>query len=404
MELEFGQDAYHTEFDKFMRHYLTIKTGRIPKIDDVYEEFKNYSRILVENNENVQSLVSDINKFSEYYCAMTLNTEKDKLLQLAFNDLKELKVDVAYPMLLELYDDYENTLLNRDDFLKIARLIESYVFRRNICAIPTNSLNKIFATFMKNVDKNNYLQSVNGNFKALPSYRRFPGDNEFMHEFSTRDLYNMHRRSYWLRRIENFNRKERVIVEQYTIEHTMPQNRNLSKEWRRELGIEWKRIQEIWLHTLGNLTLTGYNFEYSDRSFNEKCEMENGFFNSPLKLNGMLSKFEVWNEQSIIDRGKALSNLAIQVWSSPVIDFDAMDNFNQLYLNKLAILLRISKYIDKNNPYFVEKVSVIFENLRKEIISIDKVVVEEYLKLYIAYKAETNFVDIVPQAKNLKLF
>lgn len=171
----------------------------------------------------------------------------------------------------------DNKEMPKDAFIKIVRFIEAYVFRRAICAIPTNSLNKTFATFMKSVDKNNYLESVMAQFMLLPSYRRFPSDGEFIKEFRTRDLYNIPRRSYWLRRLENYNRKERVEIDQYTIEHIMPQNPNLSEEWKRELGADWERIQESWLHTLGNLTLTGYNSEYSDRPFVEKRDMENGF-------------------------------------------------------------------------------------------------------------------------------
>ena len=107
----------------------------------------------------------------------------------------------------------------------------------------------------------------------LPSYRRFPSDEEFHRDLQTRDLYNFRSRSYWLRRFENHGRKERVPVDEYTIEHIMPQNEALPAAWQTELGPEWQRVQETWLHTLGNLTLTGYNSEYSDRPFAEKRDM-----------------------------------------------------------------------------------------------------------------------------------
>ena len=90
----------------------------------------------------------------------------------------------------------DNKEIPKDAFIKIVRFIEAYVFRRAICAIPTNSLNKTFATFMKSVDKNNYLESVMAQFMLLPSYRGFPNDGEFIKEFRTRDLYNIPRRSY----------------------------------------------------------------------------------------------------------------------------------------------------------------------------------------------------------------
>src|SRR5205807_3377446 len=137
-------------------------------------------------------------------------------------------------------------------------------------SIPTNSMNKTFATFSRDLKKDKYLESVLARFLLLPSYRRFPDNDEFVREVQIRDLYNFRSRSYWLRRLENHGRKERVPVDEYTIEHVMPQNENLSAEWQEALGPEWERVQRTLLHTLGNLTLTGYNSEYSDRSFAAK--------------------------------------------------------------------------------------------------------------------------------------
>ncbi|OWE35898.1 hypothetical protein A8M42_06415 [Escherichia coli] len=112
--------------------------------------------------------------------------------------MRELKVDVAYPFLLALYHDYKNGVLSQEDFLNIIRLIESYVFRRAVCAIQTNSLNKTFATFYKVINKEKYLESIQVHFLNLPSYRRFPNDDEFKRELKVRDLYNFRSRSYWL--------------------------------------------------------------------------------------------------------------------------------------------------------------------------------------------------------------
>ena len=119
-----------------------------------------------------------------------------------------------------------------------------------------------------------------------------------------RDLHNFPRRSYWLRRLENHGRKERVPVGDYTIEHILPQNEHLSAMWREALGPEWQRVQERWLHTLGNLTLTGYNSEYSDRPFKEKRDMQGGFKESPLRLNEGLGALDTWNEATIQMRAK----------------------------------------------------------------------------------------------------
>lgn len=403
MEMDFGQEAYSSDFDGFMRHYLTVKTGNIPRINEVYERFKEYATSMQFKNIKMGMIVEDIRKFSKYYCNMTLKQESDKDLQLAFNDIKELRVDVAYPMLLEVYNDYASGVLTKNDFVQILRLIEAYVFRRNICSIPTNSLNKTFSTFMKSVDRMRYVESVKAHFILLPSYRRFPNDVEFAKELQTRDIYNIPRRSYWFKKMENHNRKEQVEVDQYTIEHIMPQNPNLSDEWKESLGSEWKRVQETWLHTIGNLTLTGYNSEYSDKPYTTKRDMENGFRDSPIKFNQSLRNVDKWDENAIKERAKKLSDIALSVWESSKLTDEVLATYRPDSIVKSAYSINDYPYLSPTNDSFVKEVRTLFDALQKEILAIDSVVTQEYLKQYIAFKAETNFVDVVPQAKRLRL-
>ena len=395
MELDFGQEGYALYFDSFMRHYLTVKTGDIPKEGEVYEAFKEYAR--KPEVGNIEIIVADIHSFASYYCAMALNAENDRDLKNAFQDIRELKVDVAFPFLLELYYDYTQQTLSKDEFLRIVRLIESYVFRRAVCGIPTNSMNKTFANFTRDQKKETgkYWESVEANFLLLPSYRRFPGDDEFKRELQAKDLYNFRSRSYWLRRLENFGRKERVPVDEYSIEHIMPQNENMSPQWRGELGPEWERVQKTYLHTLGNLTLTGYNSEYSDRPFIEKRKMKGGFIESPLRINKEISSIEHWNEQAIQDRAKSLEQM-VKVWASPLLSKEVLESYSP---KREITQYTLESYPHLNN----DPLRTIFEELRKQILALDPCVTEECLKLYIAYKAETNFVDIVPQAKRLRL-
>jgi uncharacterized protein with ParB-like and HNH nuclease domain len=244
MEVDFGQEAYATHFDSFMRHYLTVKTGEIPNVREVYDAFKLYSRSPEVATAGVEKLVADIRACAGNYCAMALGSEPDADLKAAFHDLRELKVDVAYPFLLELYNDYVAQRLSKQEFLDIVRMLESYVFRRAVCAIPTNSMNKTFATFSKVLKKDRYLESILAQFLLLPSYRRFPSDEEFKRDLQTKDLYNFRSRSYWLRRLENYGRKERVPVDEYTIEHILPQNEKLPAQWQTALGKDWQLIRD----------------------------------------------------------------------------------------------------------------------------------------------------------------
>ena len=399
MEVAFGQEAYETHFDGFIRHYLTLKTdGEIPNVRAVYEAFKGHARSPEVAAAGVDALVADIHTYADYYCAMALDKEPDKDLAAAFQDLRALKVDVAFPLLLELYDDYKQGRLPTEDFVRAVRLVEAYVFRRAVCAIPTNSLNKTFATFGRVLQKDRYIKSIQAHLLTLPSYRRFPGDEEFTRELSVRDLYNFPRRSYWLRRLENHGRKERVPVDEYTIEHILPQNENPSAMWREALGPEWPRVQGTWLHTLGNLTLTGYNAEYSDRPFGEKRDMHGGFKESPLRLNEGLGALDTWNEGAIQMRAKRLAEQAAQVWASPALTPEVLEAYRPKTEHPAGYTLDDHLHLAENSP-----MRPLFEMFRKEVLALDLCVSEEMLKLYVAYKAETNFVDVVPQKSRLRL-
>ncbi len=401
MEVDFGQEAYGTHFDGFMRHYLTVKTGEIPNINAVYDAFKVHARSsrdsAAEEMADVEVLVRDIRDYARHFCAMALGRESNPDLKRAFHDLRELKVDVAYPFLLELYHDYAEGLLSKYDFVRSVRLVEAYVFRRAICTIPTNSMNKTFATFTKALKKDRYLESIAAHFLLLPSYRRFPKDEEFHRDLQTRDLYNFRSRSYWLRRFENHGRKEQVPVDEYTIEHILPQNKELSAAWRSALGSEWRRIQERWLHTLGNLTLTGYNSEYGDGAFTEKRDMKGGFKQSPLKVNEGLGQLEEWNEEAIRMRAGKLADLAVRVWAAPQLDVSVLAAYQpQQVVSK--------QYSIQDHPNLLAPaLRPVFDAFRKAVLALDPCVTEEFLSLYVAYKAETNFVDVVPQAKRMRL-
>jgi len=395
MELEFGQDAYATHFDSFVRHFLTLKTGEIPNILDVYEKFKVYALPHLKDS-GVQPLVIELRNYARYFCALALGSESNSELSRAFQDLRELRVDVAYPFLLELYADYAADDLSSEDFLAAVRLVESYVFRRAICGIPTNSLNKTFANFTKALRKDRYLESIQAHLLLMPSYRGLPTNEEFKREIQTRDLYKFPRKSYWLRRLENFNRKEPVPVDEYTIEHILPQNERLSSAWKTALGEEWKRVRETWLHTLGNLTLTGYNSEYSDHSFQEKRDMPGGFAESPLRLNKGLGQLTEWNEDEIKARAQRLANTATRVWIYPALSDDILSQYKSEPTP--------SAYTLADHPYLTTGITQqLFEAFRREVLALDTCVSEEFLKLYVAYKAETNFVDVVPQARRLLL-
>ena len=177
----------------------------------------------------------------------------------------------------------------------------------------------------------------------------------------------------------------------------MPQNEVVPNSWREALGDEWKRIHETWLHTLGNLTLTGYNSEYSDKPFVDKRDMEGGFADSPLKVNAGLGKLDAWNETEIKARAKKMAQTAIDVWSPPTLSAEILEAYRPKQSAR-------DSYNISDHPHLLSsQMGDLFEVFRKEVLALDPCVTEEFLKLYVAYKAETNFVDVVPQAKQFRL-
>ena len=205
------------------------------------------------------------------------------------------------------------------------------------------------------------------------------------------------------------------MVEDYTIEHILPQNENLSAAWQAALGPEWKRIQQTWLHTLGNLTLTGYNSEYSDQPFISKQHAVSasdgsaiGFASSPLRLNRLpfqladkvhsLGDVPVWNESAIQARAESLAREAARVWQAPQLADDVL----QAYRPQAAKGGQCYS-LDDHPQLASVPLRELFHALQQAVLALDPCINEEVLKLYIAYKAETNFVDVVPKVRRLRL-
>ncbi|BAW61133.1 rloF like protein [Helicobacter pylori] len=293
MEEDFKQNK--KLFDRFVRHYLTIKT-KIPNINKVYVALKDYRQ---KEGIGIEDLLKDLQKYCGYFCRIVFKKEADKDLNKALGFLVDLEMDVVYPLLLDLYSDYSDGVLSKADFRRSIALIESYICRRAVCGLGTNSLNKVFPSFTKHIQKDEYFKSLKAHFGYLTEKQRFPDDDEFKNLFITRNFYRLlkEKNRYFLERLENFDRKERVYTHEYTIEHIMPQE--LTEEWERDLGENFQEIHDKYLHTIGNLTLTGYNPEYSNNSFQEKRDMEKGFKDSPLRLNQSLRDLKSFGEEEI---------------------------------------------------------------------------------------------------------
>ncbi len=391
MEEEFEQNK--KLFDRFVRHYLTIKTREIPNINKVYVALKDYQQ---KERIGIEDLLKDLQKYCGFFCQIVFKKEADKDLNKALGFLVDLEMDVVYPLLLELYSDYSDRVLSSNDFISIIALIESYLFRRAVCGLGTNSLNKVFPSFTKHIQKDEYFKSLKAHFGYLTEKQRFPNNDEFKDCFITIDFYKFKKREYFFERLENFERKERVYTREYTTEHIMPQE--LTEEWERDLGENFQEIHDKYLHTIGNLTLTGYNTEYRNRSFQEKRDMEKGFKQSPLRLNQSLKDLESFGEEKIKKRANDLADWALKIWTYPKLDVETLEKYKPKKNKKEKKVYDLSSY------KFGSHSRELFDILSKEIKALDERISEKFNQDYISYVFGKNFVDIVVQTKDLKLY
>ncbi|GHS36663.1 hypothetical protein JP0121_13290 [Helicobacter pylori] len=394
MEEEFKQNK--KLFDRFVRHYLTIKTREIPNINKVYVALKDYRQ---KEGIGIEDLLKDLQKYCGYFCRIVFKKEADKDLNKALGFLVDLEMDVIYPLLLELYSDYNDGVLSKNDFRPSIALIESYICRRAVCGLSTNSLNKVFPSFTIYIQKDEYFKSLEAHFGYLTEKQRFPNNDEFKDCFITINFYKFKKKEYFFERLENFERKERVYTHEYTTEHIMSQKLTEdTKEWERDLGENFQEIHNKYLHTIGNLTLTGYNQEYSNNSFQQKRDMEKGFKDSPLRLNQSLRDLESFGEEEIKKRANDLADLALKIWTYPKLDAETLEKYKPKKDKKEK------KFYDLNSYKFSSHSRELFDILSKEIKALDEKIVENFNQDYISYKFSKNFVDIVVQTKDLKLY
>jgi uncharacterized protein with ParB-like and HNH nuclease domain/predicted transport protein len=396
IEMAFGR-RYRSDFDKFVRDYLTLqlKPSKQLKADDIYQHFRSFFNE-ASQTKTVEIILAELKRFGGYYVAYSLGQEKETKLKEPFRRLRQL-VEVASPMMLKLYDCYDRhkTLL-RDGFVESAESLESYVFRRSVCDMQTRNLGQIFSSLAYRINEQDPLTSLKVSLHRYGKNRRFPGDTEFKQALETRDVYDMRNCHYLLDRLEN-DSKEKIDTAKFTIEHILPQNEKLRPEWQKMLGPNWKDIQQTWVHRLGNVTLTGYNSEYSDRSFADKKKIKGGFNDSPLRLNKQVSKAKVWNEKEIETRGKTLAAKAPKIWKSLVVDAAAVKAAELEELKSRSARYSVDKLVME------KKVRELFDELRTNILALGKDVMELCNERSVTYRAVDYFVEMIPRKHRLTL-
>ena len=326
-----------TKYDpsSFVRDYLTMKQGKIGRIDKIYFIFKEYAE-----NERIgrAELLEEMHHYAKIYSQIdnaNMGTEK---INRKLNQVRTLDSTVAYPFYMAFFDYAEKNGLSEEEKYRVLDIVEAYWARRIICNLPSNALNKVFATLHRDVlnNMNKAVEGTNPTYTDVLIYLLlkkgrssvFPKDDEVKEDFATRQVYKMpaNLRMFILERMENRDSKEcHDVVKQLTektisIEHIMPQT--LSDKWKDALGEEWERIHQQYLHTMANLTLTGYNSQYSNLAFIEKRDMEKGFNDSAFRLNNYVKSCNQWTEAEMKQRQHDLLEVFMRLWPMPSTTFE----------------------------------------------------------------------------------
>ena len=321
------------DINKFIRHYLAVKTRELSNENKLYFAFKNYR----EKNADlpIENILSDILIYADFYNQIKSAKLSDTTPYLnIIARINKLEVNTVIPLLFDLFNAKSQELLTETEMSECLRAIESYIARRIICGLPTSALNKIFvgmgAEIKRYMDKNGatFLDALKYSILSKNGKSRFPTDHDFAEKFVVYELYNAkpNTRKYFLERLENYNNRERIAVEEQidngelTIEHVMPQT--LTSEWKESLGEKWELIHSKYIDTIGNLTLTAYNSDYSNLMFVKKKTLaDKGFNFSKLSLNSYIKNCDTWSEQQITKRAELLYSWAEKIWQTPATDF-----------------------------------------------------------------------------------
>lgn len=320
-----------TKYDvsSFVRDYLSIKQLAIPSQRKIYISFKEY---VEQKSIETEELLKDLLAYAKRYEILLRGSTKNKALDACIYRLNRLETTVTRPFFLEVLRLYDENKLDMSELAEIFLITENYLFRRTICDLPTNALNKIFLMLHREITRYEgndvgYVEKFKYALLSKKERARFPDDDEFAERFTDRQVYLMNSKNkiYIMERIENYSTLEDKDVYghcddgTYSIEHIMPQH--LTPAWVKALGEEYEEIHEIWLHRIANLTLTAYNSKYSNSTFDEKKSVKNGLEDSGIRMNTYIAKKDKWTLAELEERNQYLMGRALEIWFTPTSAF-----------------------------------------------------------------------------------
>jgi uncharacterized protein with ParB-like and HNH nuclease domain len=367
-----------TRVSEFIRDYLTLKNKEIPNKGDVYSKFKE--KYPTSTIDELELVLTELKSLVKYYNKLTNpKNEADKLIRAQLEYINRLEINVAFPFLMKVYEDYSNDIIDKSIFISVLLTVQSFTFRRFILGLPTNALNKIFMGLYDKVEPNNYLYSIQKSLLQRSGVQRFPRNTETINALKEKDVYNIKpkNRTYLFERLENFENFEAVAIEgnsDITIEHIFPQNPD--PKWKIELGTdEYNLIKENYLNTIGNLTLSGNNGKLSNKPFLDKKVMnvegkEQGYNFSRLWLNRDLKEKMKWDKLEIEERANKISERFIKIWEIPEIDIELEATNDEINI------------FDADDPKHKKLDYAIFFNQKLEVTQVAKLYIEVFKQLF----------------------
>jgi len=359
----------------FIRDFLTMENRDIPNKNKVYQEFK--AKYVFGNDfEKLEKILTKIIKYASYYYKIiNPENESDKEIQKQLVFINKLEINVSYPFILEVFNDYENKQISKDLFIQVLELIQSFVWRRFIVGLPTNALNKIFMRLYEDVDHSDYITSIQKSLVRKKSTQRFPKNPEIIDILKDKDVYGIQSRNriYLFERLENFENREYVQIDgnpDITVEHIFPQNPH--SKWKLDLGEkQYNEFKEKHLNTLANLTVSGNNGSLGNKPFVKKRDLQDkGYRDSRLFLNKYLAHIEKWDLEQLNERRKLLTKRFLRIWKYPSINIEIETNNEEVNI------------FDAEDPTHKKLEYVIFFEQKQKISKVSELYVNVISFLY----------------------
>lgn len=380
------EECTNYDVSAYIRDYLSVKQQSIPSQNKVYLNFKDFVEM---KKIETEELLKELLDYARRYKILLQGKTSSKKLNACIYRLNRLSTTVTRPFFLEVLRLYDENILTLDQVTDIFITTETYLFRRTICDLPTNALNKIFLMLHREIIRydgtvDQYVDKFKYALASKKERARFPDNNEFVANFSERQIYMMNSKNkiYILERLENYGTDEDKDIYghcddgTYSIEHIMPQH--LTPTWVDDLGEDYEQIHELWLHRIANLTLTAYNSKYSNSSFVEKKTMKNGFDDSGIRMNTYIAKKDCWTLKELEERSEYLSDRALNIWGYAETDYKPAEKQLESYTLEDEDVLSgrlIAKFNFKNTEQPVASWVEMYQKVLQILYAEDKTVI-----------------------------